>query len=64
MADHVGQLMDRLSIDEAHFLGNSLEGILLVYGKEHLNRLKSLTLTGSSGLFENAMGDGYPNREL
>ena len=64
MADHVGQLLDKLLIEKAHFLGNSLGGhIALVYGKENLNRLQSLTLTGSSGLFENAMGDGYPNRE-
>ena len=64
MANHVGQLLDHLSIEKAHFLGNSLGGhIALVYGKENLDRLQSLTLTGSSGLFENAMGDGYPNRE-
>ena len=50
MANHVGQLLDHLSIEKAHFLGNSLGGhIALVYGKENLDRLQSLTLTGSSG---------------
>jgi pimeloyl-ACP methyl ester carboxylesterase len=44
-------------------LGNSLGGhVALVYILKHPERVKSLTLTGSSGLFENAMGDSYPKR--
>jgi 2-hydroxy-6-oxonona-2,4-dienedioate hydrolase len=44
-----------------HLLGNSLGGhVALVYILKHPERIKSLTLTGSSGLFENGMGDSYP----
>ena len=34
----------------------------LVHVLKHPEKIKSLTLTGSSGLFENAMGDSYPKR--
>jgi pimeloyl-ACP methyl ester carboxylesterase len=34
----------------------------LVYVLKTPEKIKSLTLTGSSGLFENAMGDSYPKR--
>jgi len=46
-----------------HLLGNSLGGhVALLYVLKHPERVKSLTLTGSSGLFENGMGDTYPKR--
>jgi 2-hydroxy-6-oxonona-2,4-dienedioate hydrolase len=46
-----------------HLLGNSLGGhVALVHVLKHSARIKSLTLTGSSGLFENGMGDTYPKR--
>jgi 2-hydroxy-6-oxonona-2,4-dienedioate hydrolase len=34
----------------------------LMYILRHPERIKSLTLTGSSGLFESGMGDTYPKR--
>jgi pimeloyl-ACP methyl ester carboxylesterase len=34
----------------------------LVHVLKHPEKIKSLTLTGSSGLFESAMGDTYPKR--
>lgn len=46
-----------------HLLGNSLGGhVALVHLLKHPGRVKSLILTGSSGLFENGMGDTYPKR--
>ena len=46
-----------------HLLGNSLGGhVGLIYTLKHPERIKSLTVTGSSGLFENGMGDSYPKR--
>src|ERR1700712_721161 len=46
-----------------HLLGNSLGGhVALIYTLKHPERIKSLILTGSSGLFENGMGDSYPKR--
>jgi|EP00611_Tribonema_gayanum_P025697 2-hydroxy-6-oxonona-2,4-dienedioate hydrolase len=46
-----------------HLLGNSLGGhVALVHILKHPEKIKSLILTGSSGLFENGMGDSYPKR--
>src|SRR5579863_462000 len=46
-----------------NLLGNSLGGhVGLMYVLRHPERIKSLILTGSSGLFENGMGDSYPKR--
>lgn len=46
-----------------HLLGNSLGGhVALVYVLKNPERVKSLILTGSSGLFESGMGDSYPKR--
>lgn len=46
-----------------NILGNSLGGhIALLYTLEYSDKISSLTLTGSSGLFESGMGDGYPRR--
>ncbi len=48
---------------DINLLGNSLGGhVALLYVLRHPERIKSLTLTGSSGLFENGMGDTYPKR--
>ncbi|HVV03991.1 MAG TPA: alpha/beta hydrolase [Puia sp.] len=48
---------------DINLLGNSLGGhVALMYVLRHPERIKSLTLTGSSGLFENGMGDTYPKR--
>lgn len=44
-------------------LGNSLGGhVGLLYTKNYPEYVKGLILTGSSGLYENNMGDGYPKR--
>jgi pimeloyl-ACP methyl ester carboxylesterase len=36
--------------------------VALIHVLKHPERIKSLILTGSSGLFENGMGDSYPKR--
>ncbi|AWX45283.1 2-hydroxymuconate-6-semialdehyde hydrolase [Flagellimonas maritima] len=44
-------------------LGNSLGGhIGLLHTKMFPQMVKALVITGSSGLYESAMGDGYPKR--
>ena len=44
-------------------LGNSLGGhIALIYALANPDKIKGVVLTGSSGLFESAMGDSYPKR--
>ncbi|HTG55396.1 MAG TPA: alpha/beta fold hydrolase [Niabella sp.] len=46
-----------------HLLGNSLGGhVAILHVLKQPERIKSLILTGSSGLFENGMGDTYPKR--
>jgi len=46
-----------------HLLGNSLGGhVALLHVLKHPERIKSIILTGSSGLFESGMGDSYPKR--
>jgi 2-hydroxy-6-oxonona-2,4-dienedioate hydrolase len=63
LAKYVQQFIDHKGYDQIHLLGNSLGGhVGLVYILSHPDKIKTLTLTGSSGLFENAMGDSYPKR--
>jgi len=63
LAKHVDQFIEHKGYDQIHLLGNSLGGhVALVHILKHPEKIKSLILTGSSGLFENAMGDTYPKR--
>ena len=49
--------------DNVILLGNSLGGhIGLLYSKLYPKNIKALVITGSSGLYESAMGDSYPRR--
>lgn len=60
---HLHKFIELKDYRNIHMLGNSLGGhIALVHILKHPERIKSLTLTGSSGLFENGMGDSYPKR--
>jgi pimeloyl-ACP methyl ester carboxylesterase len=44
-------------------LGNSLGGhVALVYALKHPEKVTAMVLTGSSGLYENAMGGSFPKR--
>lgn len=50
--------------DKVDVLGNSLGGhIALLFALEAPEKIRSITLTGSSGLFESAMGESYPKRK-
>jgi len=63
LAKHVDQFIEHKGYDQIHLLGNSLGGhVALVHVLKHPEKIKSLILTGGSGLFENAMGDTYPKR--
>ena len=63
LAKHVQKFLELRDYKNVHLLGNSLGGhVGLVHVLKHPERIKSLTLTGSSGLFENGMGDSYPKR--
>jgi 2-hydroxy-6-oxonona-2,4-dienedioate hydrolase len=63
LAKFVNKFIDARDYQGVHLLGNSLGGhVGLVHVLKHPERIKSLILTGSSGLFENGMGDSYPKR--
>jgi len=53
-----------LRLKDIILLGNSMGGhVGLIFSKMYPNLVKGLVLTGSSGLYENSMGDSYPKRE-
>jgi 2-hydroxy-6-oxonona-2,4-dienedioate hydrolase len=63
LAKYVHRFLETRNYENVHLLGNSLGGhVALVHVLKHPERIKSLILTGSSGLFENGMGDTYPRR--
>jgi 2-hydroxy-6-oxonona-2,4-dienedioate hydrolase len=63
LAKHLYKFIETKGFNNIHLLGNSLGGhVALVHVLKHPEKIKSLILTGSSGLFENGMGDTYPRR--
>ncbi|MFZ4770828.1 MAG: alpha/beta fold hydrolase, partial [Ferruginibacter sp.] len=59
----VQKFIEHRKYDQIHLMGNSLGGhVALVHILKNPEKVKSLILTGSSGLFENGMGDTYPKR--
>jgi len=60
---YVHKFIEARGYTNLHLLGNSLGGhVALIHALKHPEKIKTLTLTGSSGLFENGMGDSYPKR--
>jgi 2-hydroxy-6-oxonona-2,4-dienedioate hydrolase len=60
---YVHKFIEQRGYRNIHLLGNSLGGhVALTHILKHPEHIKSLILTGSSGLFENGMGDSYPKR--
>lgn len=63
MVDYIEAFFDFKKLDKVHLIGNSLGGhISLLYYLRHPEKVKTMTLTGSSGLFENSLGETYPRR--
>ncbi|HTQ26577.1 MAG TPA: alpha/beta hydrolase [Puia sp.] len=59
----VHKFIEHRDYKNLHLLGNSLGGhVALLHVLKHPERIKSIILTGSSGLFESGMGDTYPKR--
>jgi 2-hydroxy-6-oxonona-2,4-dienedioate hydrolase len=60
---YVHKFIETRGYENIHLLGNSLGGhVALLHTLKHPDKIKSLILTGSSGLFESGMGDSYPKR--
>jgi len=60
---HIRDFIEFKEFDKVNLLGNSLGGhVALVYSSKHPEKVQSLTLTGSSGLYENTMGQSYPRK--
>ncbi len=62
-AEYVAEFIDHKGFENAILLGNSLGGhIGLLCTKLYPEKVKALVITGSSGLYESAMGESYPKR--
>lgn len=63
LVKHVRDFVQAKNLTDINILGNSLGGhVALLYVLEHQERINSLCITGSSGLFESAMGSSFPKR--
>ncbi|MEE9362956.1 MAG: alpha/beta hydrolase [Cellulophaga sp.] len=62
-AEFVQDFITFKKLKDVILLGNSLGGhIGLLHTKLYPESVKALVITGSSGLYESAMGNGYPRR--
>ena len=62
-AKYLKDFIAHKKLDKVILLGNSLGGhIGLLYTKQYPQNVKALVITGSSGLYESAMGESYPKR--
>lgn len=62
-ANFLDRFITYKGLKDVILLGNSLGGhIGLLHTKLFPKAVKALVITGSSGLYESAMGDGYPKR--
>jgi len=63
MVDYVDEFIEFKKYNKIHLIGNSLGGhIAQIYYLRKPEKVKTMTLTGSSGLFENSLGDTYPRK--
>jgi len=63
LVDYVDRFVDYKEYEKVNILGNSLGGHLCqLYALKRPEKIHSMTLTGSSGLFESAMGSTFPKR--
>ena len=62
-AKYLKDFLDYKGLDNVILVGNSLGGhIGLLFTKLYPEYVKALVITGSSGLYESAMGGSYPRR--
>jgi len=62
-ANYINNFINLMGLKHVILVGNSLGGhVALLHSKLFPKATKALVLTGSSGLYENSMGDTYPKR--
>lgn len=63
MVEHIDEFVQLKGYKNLNIIGNSLGGhIAIVYTLLRQENVRSMTLTGSSGLFESSLGDQYPRK--
>jgi pimeloyl-ACP methyl ester carboxylesterase len=63
LAKFIKDFIEHKKLKDYILIGNSLGGhIALYFAKQNGEKVRGMILTGSSGLYENAMGGGYPRR--
>ena len=64
LVDHLAEFIEHKGYPPVHIMGNSLGGhVAILYALAHPDRIASIILSGSSGLFESAMGNSLPPRK-
>lgn len=64
LTQYIEDFIEFKKLTNFSILGNSLGGhISLIYAKKNPEKIHSMILTGSSGLYENAFGGSFPRRE-
>ncbi|MCC6816816.1 MAG: alpha/beta hydrolase [Saprospiraceae bacterium] len=63
LVKYVKEFVEYKALEHINILGNSLGGhIALLFVLDSQSKINSLCITGSSGLFESAMGSSFPKR--
>jgi pimeloyl-ACP methyl ester carboxylesterase len=63
LVDFFERFVNKLNLENITLIGNSLGGhVALIYTLANQDKISRLILTGSSGLFENALGGSFPKR--
>lgn len=63
LIEFLESFIDHMKLENFDIMGNSLGGhMALMYTLKHPENVNRMILTGSSGLFENAMGGSFPRR--
>jgi len=64
LVDYLEDFVKYKELPPIHIMGNSLGGhVAILYALAHPDKIATITLSGSSGLFESAMGNTLPPRK-
>ena len=64
LVSHLADFVEYKGWEKIHIMGNSLGGhVAILYALDYPDKIASIILSGSSGLFESAMGNSLPPRK-